>query len=561
MNHEESKLRDLQLFNQINNFKQKSDLNLKKNNSHSPYTTPNRLRDPLLSPTSKLLKEKKIQSFEKMADENSDKKNLLIENNKNSLKSSLKIKPAAQMIELPALEKGTVDSDEANFKKLESRSQFKQRTQMKRITNILLQSHESQTKDTSSSTLKKIDQAVVRKDKKSLTELEKLLNDKIAPDSPHGNPKANDNAIIKLKIANAIISPSGEGNNPLIERPNNKVHDTILINKNQVEKKETLKPVSFDEFLGSSVDFDQLFYRKTVNIGTKKIDEYYEVMEENPTFKTIEIAPQNTLHYSRANMDKMKKLSMLSNSKYRTLNNDFEDMAQTDFAIERILLRFDKFWLSFPRKQNEETIEEYNEEIFVDYTLFSKGNLFIYSVFNLLVSLLWILILTNLDGFNGFFSTRIIVLSIAVILAEFWTKEFPKKYHKALVLIYYGFIAIQILVFTIINPSVEIVMELEFLACYLSLTRYAFISFVDSILISLIFLVLHIIYLNIIYNGTFLMLHSTFVVIFFNLVEVHIQRKTQIDNFNNSRINIIKKKQLNNLIVNLLPNHVSFIKF
>ena len=108
----------------------------------------------------------------------------------------------------------------------------------------------------------------------------------------------------------------------------------------------------------------------------------------------------------------------------------------------------------------------------------------------------------------------------------------------------------------VMNPQIKIVMELEFLACYLSFTRYCFINFIESTFASLIFLILHIIYLHLVNMSSFLMIHSTFVVIFFNLVGVHIQIKTQIDNFNKTRINIIKKKQLNNMIVNLLPNHV-----
>ena len=278
-------------------------------------------------------------------------------------------------------------------------------------------------------------------------------------------------------------------------------------------------------------------------------------MEENPTFKTNETTTTNT-GITKSNFDN-KKMSMLSiSTKYRTLNNDFEDMAQTDFAIERILIKFSKIWLYFPSPRNRETVEEYKEDIFIDNILFSKGNLFLYSFFNLAVCLLWLLIHDDIDGFNGFFSTRIVVLSLALICAKYWTKDFSKKYHKGIILWYYGFTAIQILLFTIINPQIQIVMEIEFLVCYISLTRYAFITFIDSIIISVIFLVLHIIYLNIITVPAFLMLHSTFVMIFFNLVGVHIQTKTQIDNFNNSRINVIKKKQLNNLIVNLLPKHV-----
>jgi len=468
---------------------------------------------------------KEIQLTQKIVDNQSDKELTLT-----------KLKPP--------IEKQVVDFEETNLKKLDYRSQFIQRNQIKKIKSFLLQKKvEIQAKTKGTYTM-------LRKPRKSITEIEGLKN----YEKQISERAQKSNNIV------ANIQKNSLTDSPIAKRRSNQTNtfaNDISIQKQQIKKKNTFRLFTDNEFMQQSVDFDELLFKKTVNLGNHNVEEYYEMMDENPVFKTNEAAPRNSFFHSKS----INQFAQLSASKYRTLNNDFEDMAKTDFAIERILLRFDKFWLSFPRKQNEETIEEFHDVIFSKYALFSKGNLFIYSVFNLFVSLLWILIHKNLNGFNGFFSGRIIVLSIAVILAEFWTKEFPKKYHKALVLIYYGFITIQILVFTIINPSVEIAMELEFLACYLSLTRYAFISFVDSIFISLIFLVLHIIYLNIIYNGTFLMLHSTFVVILFNLVWVHFQRKTQIDNFNNSRINVIKKKQLNNLIVNLLPNHVSFIKF
>ena len=122
----------------------------------------------------------------------------------------------------------------------------------------------------------------------------------------------------------------------------------------QSEKKNTMKLISDEDFLGSSIDFDQLFFKKTINFGNKKIEEFYEILEDNPTFKTNE---SPTVHSSKANID--KKMSTLSTStKFRTLNNDFENMTQLDFSTERILLKFNKIWLSFPLNQNYETIKE-----------------------------------------------------------------------------------------------------------------------------------------------------------------------------------------------------------
>ena len=533
--------------------KQNQTASKKRNSNGSHSATHRKFKDHLLSPTSKLMKE-----WDNIGDDNSEKKagnnwNMSMEKGpKKNLKPIFK--NSQGNIDSQTGSKEVLNQEQNNFKKLEYSSQFQQRRQIKRITNILLQSQQE------SLPIKLLNQPLMRRNKKSLTNLEKNNGMTIKI-----NVVPNDPAVGSDKCVNNVISEKAGNNINNVERLNiSHQKNTIFVSneqaekpmEKQIEKKNTnIKQISYDDFLGSSTDLEQLFFRKTVNLGNKKIDEFYEVLEENPTFNTHETqnVPQKGLIIDS------KKLSTLSiSNKFRTITGDFENMAQSDFSLAPILLKFSKIWLSFPWNQNIETLEEYYEEIFQENILFSKGNIFFYSVFNLLVCLLWILIHNDIYGFNGFFSTRIVILSLALTFAKFWTKDFMKKYHKGFILCYYGFTAIQILVFTIINPQIEIVMEIEFLACYLSLTRYAFISFINSLLISLIYLILHIVYLNIVTNPSFLMLHSTFLVIFFNLVGVHIQVKTQIDNFNKIRINVIKKKQLNNMIVNLLPNHVLY---
>ena len=517
-----------------------------------------KFKDHLLSPTSKLMG----KGWDTFGDANIEKKGSVDGNITSEIAIQKNLKPIFKnnlqgtVDSLPG-NKDTLNQEENNFKKLEYSSQFKQRNQIKRITNILIQ---SQKESKEQSIIKLLSPpSPKRREKKSLTNLEKS-----PPSIPINQASKHDKT--NLAGLNVIPERSNKKNVDMDMLDVKHQKNTIFIPKDQAEKtgekqpekKNTMKLISDEDFLGSSIDLDQLFFKKTINFGNKKIEEFYEILEDNPTFKTNE---SPNFHSSKANID--KKMSTISTStKFRTLNNDFENMTQLDFSTERILLKFNKIWLSFPLNQNWETIEEYNKESFHENILFSKGNIFFYSVFNLFVCLLWLLIHDEIDGFNGFFSTRIVVLSLGLICAKYWTKTLTKKFHKRIILWYYGFTAIQILLFTIMNPQIKIVMELEFLACYLSFTRYCFINFIESIFGSLIFLVLHIIYLHLINASGFLMIHSTFVVMFFNLVGVHIQIKTQIDNFNKSRINIIKKKQLNNMIVNLLPNHVlDYINF
>ena len=144
----------------------------------------------------------------------------------------------------------------------------------------------------------------------------------------------------------------------------------------------------------------------------------------------------------------------------------------------------------------------------------------------------------------------------AILAAKIWITPAFCEFHRTYIYVFYGAIAINIMVFTALNPYIGIVMEIELVACYISITKFPIIGFLESIGMSVAFLVLHIIYLKIIKNPSYLMLHSSVVVILFNLAAVHLKVKTLIDNFNKGRINFVKKKQLNNLIVNLLPNHV-----
>ena len=536
------------------------------------------LNNHLYSPSNRLLKTAEVENnFE-----NHIKKSIVkekIEKDPSVFKPSLKsyVRPSFMQPNLNQ-EQINDEKDEANFKKLEYRGQFKQRTQLKKLTNILLQTqqdisknnnllsephenHENQKEEPQDA----YHSHFSRKNKKSYTNIESMLNNQNQEkshnlgDIDQSNKKSN----FTLKLNN--LQPQSKLQDHF-RTPEKKKSDlpketyTILIPKDQLtdpNKKSNLsiKNIEFlDEnnaFLGSSFNFDQQFFHQIVNFGVQKLDEYYEVMEEIPALRTNEFQAVQLNNSSRAS----KKYSVLS--KYRTLNDDLEDIAQSNVSLDKFLLKINKLWQTFSKNQNLETVDELNEELVQDFTFQNQGNLVIYCFFNLFISLFWIIINDKIVGFSGFFVTRIVTLAIALLFAKVWTKITLKEYHKAYVYLFYFIIFIQILIFTILNPRIEIAMELEFLACYLSFTRYAFIDFRESIFISVGYLILHIIYLYIIYFPFYLMIHSTCIIILFNLASIHIRMRITVDNFNNSRINIIKKKQLNNLIVNLLPNHVN----
>ena len=435
--------------------------------------------------------------------------------------------------------------EDPQLQKLDHQSQFKQRTQIRKITNILKQSQAenmSIRKTELGSIPEKLEQdkssaGLPRRIKKLFT----LANDKEKISAPLG---AFELQILPLQSPalqqpeeNILRGGPKEGN---ISIPKDRLPRSITSNRQG----------GSDDFMGSSVNIEQAFFHKTVNFGAQKIDEYYEILDEIPATKTVE-PNHSSLSLSRSSKNRYSQYT-----KYRTLNDDFETVAQTDSAMESFLLKVHRLWLSARRNQNAETILDFQQEISNDYAASSQINLVLYSFLNVMISFFWIIVNTEVYGFTGFFATRMVIAVSAILAAKIWITPAFCEFHRTYIYVFYGAIAINIMVFTALNPYIGIVMEIELVACYISITKFPIIGFLESIGMSVAFLVLHIIYLKIIKNPSYLMLHSSVVVILFNLAAVHLKVKTLIDNFNKGRINFVKKKQLNNLIVNLLPNHV-----
>lgn len=440
------------------------------------------------------------------------------------------------------------EPEDPQLQKLDHQSQFKQRTQIRKITNILKQSQAENMairKTELGSIPEKLEQdkssaGLSRKINKLFT----LANDKEKNSAPSGEI---DIQILPLQSPNMkqpeeIIPRRGSkrGNTLIPKDPNDRLPRSITSNRQG----------GSEDFVGSSVNIEQAFFHKTVNFGAQKIDEYYEILDEIPATKIVE-PNHSSLSLSRSSKNRYSQYS-----KYRTLNDDFETMAQTDSAIENFLLKVHRLWLSAKKNQNAETILDFQQEISNDYAASSQINLVLYSFFNMMICFFWIIVNAEVYGFTGFFATRMVIAVSAILAARMWKSPAFCEFHRTYIYVFYGAIAINIMVFTALNPYIGIVMEIELVACYISITKFPIIGFLESIGMSVAFLVLHFIYLKIIKSPSYLMLHSSVVVILFNLAAVHLKVKTLIDNFNKGRINFVKKKQLNNLIVNLLPNHV-----
>lgn len=482
----------------------------------------------LFSPTNRLTKEK--ETFGPGPLKSSEKQEKDKEKDKGKIPNKPIIKTPNINL-LSQIERSNYDPAETAIRQLDVRSQNHQRTQLKKITQILqsnlrrsfLEEHHEKNPE------------IIRKNKKGLSMISENENPLLRTESIKENPL---NPLNTQNIRNKLQKQT-----------------TVLVPKEQFEKNVSLKQFSENQMIPSSENIDQTFVHKVVIVEGNEIHEFFEAIDEIPMIKNYESPLSQIISNSR--LPPTKKPPMLS--RYRTLNDDFDDFSQFNINFSKFFLKYNKFFLNFSKNQEEETLSEYKAEISQEYNSNSKLKLALYICFNLVIALCWIIINGEIIGFKGFFPTRIVTLAVGFVFIYYWAKESLREFEKSFIYLFYLVIAVQIFVFTAVNPEVEISQEIEILAWYLSITSYAFMSFIENIVFSFMFIIGHGIYLYIINDSTYLMLHSSFVVVLFNLAIIHLKIKISIDHFNTSRVNIIKKKQLNNLIVNLLPTHVKFL--
>lgn len=469
-----------------------------KSQSESPKNR--NFKNSIFSPSNNLLKEKEIS-----LDISEKPKSPII---KSIIRQSFPLKQPPQLKELNEI-------GEEDIKSLDNKGHFVQRMQLKKISKIILEQNAFKEKN-----------------------------------SPEKKNK------MEISSVDRNISPLKIKENPLenFQKTINK-QTTVMIPKEEAEKLSS-NLISDDRIQMISENYEQNYYHRISNIGGNKLDQFFEKIEEVPTaVKSNEffITPLSQQQIS-------KKQSVQNISRYKTLEENLEDeFSQTQFT--KFLLKYNKIFLYFLKGQDPDTISEYKYEISQDQNFYSKMNMLLYILFNLVVALCWIIINEKIEGFKGFFPTRILTIVFGLAFTYYWKKENVKEYQKPIILLFYSAIIIQIFVFSSENDTITIVQELEILAFYLSLTSFPFFNFIEILLMSGLFLIAHYSYIVLTVEKMYLMLHSSIVVTFFNVASAHIRIKISIDRFNSSRVNIIKKKQLNNLVANLLPNHVSFDYF
>lgn len=418
--------------------------------------------------------------------------------------------------------------EDKNLQKLQLKSQFDQRNKMKKISNILAKSDiENKRKAAEEKT------PLLKNISKSKSNLEDNKNNKVSEKA------------LNIKLKNSASQENQEEKLRNIPKQPN----TIIVEKEQIDNKDN-KVSSFNQISEEEEEFNfnHLLFHKIQNFGDKKIDFYYEVVDEIPFLKYEDMPIDPKLVPKQKTIiieEKQEK-----NDKYE------EEIDEINSSMNHFLLKFNKFLLNFKKNQNKESIKDFFDEIYENSLKNIQGRLLIYSIFNLFVCLAWIILRDSLVGLEIFTPLRLLTVLAFLISIKVLTYNKFRANFKKLIFGLYALTLLQILLFTNFNNKIEIVMELEILACYLSLTNYPFVMFLETVLISIIFFILHGIYLKIVENPNFLMLHSSAALIFFNLLNINTNIKASLENFNHFRVNIIKKKQLNNLIANLLPNHV-----
>lgn len=500
-----------------------------------------------LSTNPKRLSDNKFEEF--LSVTNRDKEIPIIKEAKNS-SNSLEIEPKSPR---SILKKPSELAESSNLKlqKMELKSHFERKNNIKKISQIIINSHLSESLENDQRTSEKmVLSSKLRELKLSKIEQKPIIKLPTQKEIRRINITEQPLTII---IPNEQIEPTGTGptiqmsprlntlNIPIIPTITEPISPTAMMSpKNQ----------NSNIILNEDFKLNDLLHHKIEFFGNKKIDMYYEINEEIPTLKLEEeegkVKPK----------EKDIKLSV-----YKNYNNDDkfgDDIIEINSSLRDLLLKVDPVFYTFSRNQKKEIIKEYFQEIYRNSLKTIQLLTLFFVIFILFACLSWIIVLENIQWSQIFFSLRLAtILGLLITIKLLSYVSFQEYFKKVFFLIYLA-LAIQILAFSIYNPQIEYVMELEILACYLSLTKQPFVMFVESLIISVLFIFFHLGILYAIQTGNFLMLHSTVAVIFFNLSTIHLNIKLSIDNFNKFRVSVLKKQQMNNLVENLLPIHVIF---
>ena len=253
-------------------------------------------------------------------------------------------------------------------------------------------------------------------------------------------------------------------------------------------------------------------------------------------------------------MVKSKKFLISSGSISQEAQDGIREF--NDQNIKNNLLQVNEIFLYSQNCDNDIT-NEYKEDFQKKYQKKSGINLIFYVLFKSLLIFLSFIIKDEYVNIYLFFYVKLCLIC-AIIFIYFCYMRFKKTIFAWSIIAIYLFFLIEIVINEKYNGSkILVAPKLELMITYLSMTQFMFLSFVEVIILSCIYLAIEGIFIwNSIEEGNYFLILYIVGFALLNIGTINYRMKLQINLFNEIRNNNFEKGQLNKLIMYLLPPHV-----
>ena len=301
----------------------------------------------------------------------------------------------------------------------------------------------------------------------------------------------------------------------------------------------------------SSLDLIDDYRHQSKEINGRNVEQCFEIIEVNPIVQT-----ERNAFFRQCSIKNIKKNS--NTHKIGLSAENLEENSIWNKNADSFLVKVKNFWLAF--SASSQTIEEFNFESLERNWVIDSLNFALFLCYNLFFGFMILTIQNDLKDFTVLISIRLTTTLFGILISKYVMRQERGRRRFLMAALYFIFL-IQIMLFSLLNPNIFLIPEIEGLLFYYSFSRFSFYSLREQIFFALLSLALHSILLDKINNDVWCMLWSSVCVIGFNLIGIHTKIWSRIRHFNNSRANMVKKRQLNNLVSHLLPVHVSTIFF
>lgn len=280
--------------------------------------------------------------------------------------------------------------------------------------------------------------------------------------------------------------------------------------------------------------------------------------EDNGTQEEItDLFMDEPFGYSGVEESKHKKSKMLVSSV--PLSKEAQDGIKEfkEKNIKNHLLNVNEIFLYRKNSENYDALKEDFKEFSKKYISSDYINIFSFVIFKALLSFLSFLV--N-DGYNYIYVFFYLDIGLICSLLFYFLcyMKFKKLIFKIFIVIIYIIFWIGAIVNERYNPDLFIITgKVKLFLILLSLTYYSFLSYVEKIIYSVMYLSIEILLMSVSkYENDYKAIVYVLGFLLLNLGLINYKTKLLINLFNEQRTNMIEKQQLNKLIKYLLPPHV-----